>query len=202
MVLFIGLVIELDSKSNFLKLFKYSLQPRLTCVNYRTLHGLPGKAMSAGAKHSESEHDTEESHVLSEQDNKEFPDATAKELEALIVQERTNLNEAPQKIKLISLRKKLKEFQKETLEEQCKLNWDAGSSKTRSKAVLRKNKHKEVSSRDLCEFEDSSQAVEKRLSKMSLASPTSAVAADKSTSSEVSNDKALFAERQSRKKRR
>jgi len=157
--------------------------------------------MSARANHSESERNTEESHVLSEQDNEEFPDATAEDLEALIAQEKTKLKEAWQKTKLISLKKKLKELQKETLAEQCKLNQDAGSGKTGSKAVPRKNKHKEVSSRDLREFEDLSQAVKKRLSKMDLASSASAAAADESMSSEESDDESSSAERQSRKKR-
>ena len=52
----------------------------------------------------------------SDQDNAEFPDATAEELEALIAQEETKLNEARQKTKLLSLQKKLKGLQQETLQ--------------------------------------------------------------------------------------
>lgn len=53
--------------------------------------------MSARERHNKSERDTEELHVLSEQDNKEFQDETVKELKALIVQEKTKLDEARQK---------------------------------------------------------------------------------------------------------
>lgn len=126
-------------------------------------------------------------HVLSEQNNEELPDETVEELEALLVQEKTKLDEAWQKAKLISLKEKLKELQKETLAEQCKLHRDMGSGKTGSKKVARKNKLKDISSRDLREFEDLSQAVEKCLSTMGLPSSASATVADESTSSEESD---------------
>ena len=149
----------------------YSLRPRLTRVNYRTLNGLPGKAnMNASAQHSDnSERDTKESPVPSDHDYEESPDKTLEELEALIVQEKTKLAAIKNKAKLLSLKKTVKDFQQETYAEQSKLDRDTGSSKTRStQNVPKKSKHNEISSRDLREFEDLSQAVEKRLSKMGL----------------------------------
>jgi len=58
--------------------------------------------------------------------------------------------------------------------------------------VSRKNKDKEISSQDLCEFDDLSQAVEKHLRTMGLAS--SASAPDESTSSEESHHDSLSSE--------
>ena len=110
------------------------------------------------------------------------------------------MDKAWQKAKFIYLKKKLKELPKETLAEQCKLNHDTGPGKTRSKTVPKKNKHKENSSRDLCVFEDLSQAVDKCLSKMGLASSTSAAAADESASSEESDNDSSWAEWKSQKK--
>lgn len=178
----------------------YSLRPRLTRVNYRTLNIL-GKAMSASSKLSDSERDTEESHVLSEQDHDESLDETVEELEALIAKEKSKLDEARQKTKLISLKKKLTELRKETLAEQRKRDRETGSGKTESKKVTRKDKSKAISPRDLREFEDLSHAVEKRLSKIGLPSSASAAAADESTSSEDSDDDSSSAERNARKKR-
>lgn len=64
----------------------------------------------------------------------------------------------------------------------------------------KKSKHKAISSRDLREFEDLSQAVEKRLSRMGLAASSSAAAADESTSSEDSDDES-WSEHRSRRAR-
>ena len=130
----------------------YSLRPRTTRVNYRTLNGLPGKAnMSASAQHSDnSERDTEESNVPSDHDHEESPDETIEELEALIVQEKTKLAAVTNKAKLLSLKKTLKDLQQETFAEQSKLDRETGSSKTRSiQNVPKKSKHKAISSRDL-----------------------------------------------------
>ena len=54
----------------------YSLRPRLTRVNYRTLSGLQGSAeMSDSGRNVDDsdELDTEESRVPSDQDPKRFP---------------------------------------------------------------------------------------------------------------------------------
>lgn len=72
---------------------------------------------------------------------------------------------------------------------------------SRYRTIQLELKLKEISSRDLREFEDLSQAVEKRLSTMGLASSASAAVADESTSSEESDDDSSSAERKSRKKR-
>lgn len=182
----------------------YNLRSRLQRVNYRTLHGLPDSDMSA-RKHSESERDTEESQVLSEQDHEgheEIPDETAEELEALIAKQESTLDDARQKVKLVALKQKLKELEQETLAEQLKLARTTGKSKNGSKVPKNfGSKHKEVSSRDLREFEELSHKVEKRLSKMGLSSSASAAAADESTSSEESDDDSSSTERSSRKKR-
>ena len=178
----------------------YSLRPQLTRVNYRTLNVL-SKAMSACSKPSDSERDTEESHVLSEQDPDESPDETVEELEALIAKEKSKLEEARQKTKLISLKKKQTELRKETLAEQRKRDRETSSGKTESKKVTRKDKSKAISPRDLREFEDLSHAVEKPLSKIGLPSSASAAAADESTSSEDSDDDSSSAEWNARKKR-
>ena len=82
--------------SNFLM---YNLRSRLQRVNYRTLHGLPDNDMSARkhTEHSESERDTEESQVLSDQDHEgheEIPDETMEELEALIAKQESTLDNA------------------------------------------------------------------------------------------------------------
>lgn len=66
-----------------------------------------------------------------------------------------------------------------------------------SKEVSRKNKDKEISCRDLREFEDLSQAAEKHLRTMGLA--CSASASDESTSSEESHDNSLPSEWKSQK---
>ena len=185
----------------------YNLRSRLQRVNYRTLHGLPDSDMSARkhTEHSESERDTEESQVLSEQDHEgheEIPDETAEELEALIAKQESTLDDARQKVKLVALKQKLKELEKETLAEQLKLARATGTSKNGSKVPKNfGSKHKEVSSRDLREFEELSHKVEKRLSKMGLSSSASAAAADESTSSEESDDDSSSTERSSRKKR-
>ena len=50
--------------------------------------------MSARSKPSDSESDTQESHVLSEQDHDESADETVEELEALIAKEKSKLDEA------------------------------------------------------------------------------------------------------------
>ena len=84
--------------------------------------------------------------------------------------------------------------------EQRKIDCDTGSGKTGGKTVPRKKKHKEISSRDLHEFEDLSQAIEKCFGKMALASSASAAAADESTSSEESDNDSSSAERKSQKK--
>ena len=185
----------------------YNLRPRLHRVNYRTLHGLSDNDMSARkhTEHSESERDTEESQVPSDQDHEgheEIPDETAEELEALIAKQESMLDNARQKVKLVALKQKLKELEKETLAEQLKLARATGISKTGSKVPKNiGSKHKEVSSRDLREFEELSHKVEKRLSKMGLSSSASAAAADESTSSEESDDDSSSTERSSRKKR-
>ena len=184
----------------------YNLRSRLQRVNYRTLHGLPDNDMSARkhTEHSESERDTEESQV-SDQDHEgheEIPDEAAEELEALIAKQESMLHNARQKVKLVALKQKLKELEKETLAEQLKLARATGTSKTGSKVPKNiGSKHKEVSSRDLREFEELSHKVEKRLSKMGLSSSASAAAADESTSSEESDDDSSSTERSSRKKR-
>lgn len=155
-------------------------------------------------EHSESERDTEESQV-SDQDHEgheEIPDETAEELEALIAKQESTLDNARQKVKLVALKQKLKELEKETLAEQLKLARATGTSKTGSKVPKNiGSKHKEVSSRDLREFEELSHKVEKRLSQMGLSSSASAAAADESTSSEESDDDSSSTERSSRKKR-
>lgn len=185
----------------------YNLRSRLQRVNYRTLHGLPDSDMSARkhTEHSKSERDTEESQVLSDQDHEgheEIPDETAEELEALIAKQESTLDNARQKVKLVALKQKLKELEKETLAEQLKLARATGTSKNGSKVPKNfGSKHKEVSSRDLREFEELSHKVEKRLSKMGLSSSASAAAADESTSSEESDDDSSSTERSSRKKR-
>ena len=182
----------------------YNLRSRLQRVNYRTLHGLPDNDMSARkhTEHSESERDTEESQVPSDQDHKgheEIPDETAEELEALITKQESTLDNARQKVKLVALKQKLKELEKETLAEQLKLARATGTSKTGSKVPKTiGSKHKEVSSRDLREFEELSHKVEKRLSKMGLSFSASAAAADESTSSEESDDDSSSTERSSK----
>lgn len=161
--------------------------------------------MSA-SKHSESERDTEESQVPSDQDHEghdEIPDETAEELEVLIARQESTLDNARQQVKLITLKKKLKELEKETMAEQLKLARATGATKFRSSKAVPKNigtKHKDISSRDLRDFEDLSHAVEKRLSKMGLSSSASAAAADESSSSEES-DGSSSTERASRQKR-
>lgn len=185
----------------------YNLRPRLQRVNYRTLHGLDNDRMSARkhTDHSESERDTEESQVPSDQDHEghiEIPDETAEELEALIAKQESTLDNARQKVKLIALKQKLKELEKETVAEQLKLARATGTSKTGSKVPKTiGSKSKEVSSRDLREFEELSHKVEKRLSKMGLSSSASAAAAHESTSSEESDDDSSSTDRSSRKKR-
>ena len=112
----------------------YNLRPRFTRVNYRTLHGLTGNDMSA-SKHSESERDTEESQVPSDQDHEghdEIPDETAEELEVLIARQESTLDNARQQVKLITLKKKLKELEKETMAEQLKLARATGATIFRS----------------------------------------------------------------------
>jgi len=156
--------------------------------------------MSTPPKLSDSERDTEESHVISDQENDESPDENVEELEALIAEEKSKLDEARQKTKMISLKKKLAELQKETLAEQHKRDRETGSGKTESRKVTRKDKKKEISPRDLREFEVLSHDVEKCLSQMGLTSSASAAAADESTSSEDSDDKSSSAERNARKK--
>ena len=70
----------------------YSLRPRLTRVNYRTLSGV--KMSDSGRNNDESDKRvTEESNVPSDQDLKEIPDNTIEELEALIAQETTKLSD-------------------------------------------------------------------------------------------------------------
>lgn len=176
----------------------YNLRSRLQRVSYRTLHGLPDNDMSARkhTEHSESERYTEESQVLSDQDHEgheEIPDETAEELEALIAKQESTLDNTRQKVKLVALKQKLKELKKETVAEQ--LARATGTSKTGSKVPKNfGSKHKEVSSRDLREFEE-------LVSKMGLSSSTSAAAADESTSSEKSDDDSSSTERSSRKKR-
>ena len=188
----------------------YNLRPRLQRVNYRTLHGLDNAIMSARkhtTDHSESERDTEESQVLSDQDHEgheeEIPDETAEELEALIAKQESTLDNARQKVKLVALKQKLKELEKETVAEQLKLARATGTSKTGRKVPKKigSKNGKEVSSRDLREFEELSHKVEKRLSKMGLSSSASAAAADESTSSEESGDDSSSTERSSRKER-
>ena len=155
---------------------------------------------------SESERDTEESQVPSDQDHEghnEIPDETAEELEVLIARQESTLDNARQQVKLITLKKKLKELEKETMAEQLKLARATGATKFRSSKAVPKNigtKHKEISSRDLRDFEDLSQAVEKRLSKIGLSSSASAAAADESSSSEES-DGSSSTERASRQQR-
>ena len=172
----------------------YNLRPTFTRVNY----GLTGNDMSA-SKHSESERDTEESQVPSDQDHEghdEIPDETAEELEVLIAPQESTLDNARQQVKLITLKKKLKELEKETMAEQLKLARATGATKFRSSKAVPKNigtKHKEISSRDLRDFEDLSQAVEKCLSKMGLSSSASA---DESSSEE--SDGSSSTERASR----
>ena len=144
----------------------YNLRSRLQRVNYRTLHGLPDNDMSARkhTEHSESERDTEESQVPSDQDHErheEIPDETAEELKALIAKQESTLDNARQKVKLVALKEKLKELEKETLADQLKLARATGTSKTGSKVPKNiGSKHKEVSSRDLREFEELSHKVE------------------------------------------
>ena len=187
----------------------YNLRPRLQRVNYRTLHGLDNAIMSARkhtTDHSESERDTEESLVLSDQDHEgheeEIPDETAEALEALIAKQESTLDNARQKVKLVALKQKLKELEKETVAEQLKLARATGTSKTGRKVPKKigSKNGREVSSRDLREFEELSHKVEKRLSKMGLSS-ASAAAADESTSSEDSDDDSSSTERSSRKER-
>ena len=156
--------------------------------------------------HSESECDTKESLVLSDQDHEgheeEIPDETAEALEALIAKQESTLDNARQKVKLVALKQKLKELEKETVAEQLKLARATGTSKTGRKMpknIGSKNGRK-VSSHDLREFEELSHKVEKRLSKMGLSSASEA-AADESTSSEDSDDDSSSTERSSRKER-
>jgi len=66
--------------------------------------------MSAQPKLSDSERDTEESHVISDQENDESPDENVEELETLIAEEKSKLDKARQKAKAISLKKKLAEL--------------------------------------------------------------------------------------------
>ena len=187
----------------------YNLRPRLQHVNYRTLQGLDNAIMSARkhtTDHSESERDTEESLVLSDQDHEgheeEIPEETAEALEALIAKQESTLDNARQKVKLVALKQKLKELEKETVAEQLKLARATGTSKTGRKVPKKigSKNGREVSSRDLREFEELSHKVEKRLSKMGLSS-ASAAAAGESTSSEDSDDDSPSTERSSRKER-
>ena len=146
-----------------------------------------------------------ESQVPSDQDHEgheEIPDETAEDLEALIAKQESTLDNARQKVKLVALKQKLKELEKETLAEQLKLTRAMGTSKTGSKVPKNiGSKHKEVSSHDLREFEELSHKVEKRLSKMGFSSSASAAAADESMSSEESDDDSSSTEHSSRKKR-
>ena len=179
----------------------YNLRSRLQRVNYRTLHGLPDNDMSARkhTEHSESERNTEESQVPSDQDHEgheEIADETAEEFEALIAKQESTLDNARQKVKLVALKQKLKELEKKTLAEQLKLARATGPSKTGSKVPKNiGSKHKEVSSRDLTKWKNVSAKW------VFLPPPASAAAADESTSSEESDDDSSSTKRSSRKKR-
>ena len=164
----------------------YSLRPRLTKVNYRTLSGV--KMSDSGRNNDESdERVTEESNVPSDQDLEEIPDNTIEELEALIAQETTKLSDVKKKAKLAALQRQLTDLRKETLAEQHKLDRATGVSKQKkghNPVQSAKTKNKTVSSKDLRAFEGLSQEVEKHLSEMGLGAPTSLAAADASTSSD------------------
>ena len=119
MTLFSGRTL-IVSTSNLLSSFMYNLRSRLQRVNYRTLHGLSDNDMSARkhTEHSESERDTEESQVPSDQDHEgheEIPDETAEELEALIAKQESTLDNARQKVKLVALKQKVKRVGKGNL---------------------------------------------------------------------------------------
>ena len=92
------------------------------------------------------------------------------------------------------MKKKLTELRKETLAEQRKRDRETSSVKNESKTVTREDKNKEISPRDLREFEDLLHAVEKHLSKMGLTSSASAPATDEFTSSADSDDDSSSAE--------
>lgn len=92
------------------------------------------------------------------------------------------------KAKRLPLKKTLKAFQQETFAEQSKLDRGTGSKKKTgsAKSIPKKTTSKPVSSQDLHEFEDLSQAVEKRFNKMGLAA--SAAVADEPSSSDDSDE--------------
>ena len=145
----------------------YNLRPRLKRVNYRTLScfNLLFSAVTMTAHESPSEtsgRDTEESTILSDQDPENI-----EELEALIVQEQAKLASAKKK----ALKQKLKDLKQATYLEQHQLDRKHSTSCGEHGSTTMKDEQqtKAVSSRDLREFEDLSQAVEKRLSKMGLA---------------------------------
>ena len=120
----------------------------------------------------------------------------------MIAKQESTLDNARQKVKLVALKQKLKELEKETVAEQLKLARATGTSKTGRKVPKKigSKNGREVSSRDLREFEELSHKVGKRLSKMGLSS-ASAAAADESTSSEDTDDDSSSTERSSRKER-
>lgn len=132
----------------------YSLRPRLTRVNYRTLRGLQGSVEMRDSRRNvddSDEPDTEESHVPSDQDSQEIPDHTVEELEALIAQETTKLSDVKKKANLVALKQQLTELRKDTLAEQHKLKHATGVSKQKKGHKTTpsvKTKSRAVSSKD------------------------------------------------------
>ena len=184
----------------------YSLQPRLTRVNYRTLSGLQGSAeMSDSGRNVDDsdERDTEESHVPSDQGPEEIPDHTMEELEALIAQETTMLTEVKKKAKLVALKQQLTELRKETLVEQHKLERATGVGKQKKghKTTPPVKKSTAVSSKDLREFEGVSHDVEKHLSELGPGASPLATADDSTSSHDDSSSEHISRSKKTRGKR-
>ena len=185
----------------------YSLRPRLTRVNYRTLSGLQGSAeMSDSGRNVDDsdERDTEESHVPSDQDLEEISDHTIEELEALIAQETTKLSDVKKKAKLVALKQQLTDLRKETLAEQHKFERATGVSKQkkgRKTTPPVKTKSRAVSSKDLREFEGLSHDVEKHLSELGHGASPLAVADDSTSSDDDSSSEHTSRSKKTRGKR-